>query len=182
MTDNQQPLTDDEINAVASQLQRLPRGYLPLPIFWSVANLVTTPTMEVAPLRNTADGLEIYLTQRPENDPHWPSGWHIPGTVIRSTDEEGSLASGFARVLKDELGEGIRYVGEPVQVTTKFWDVTRGRELDLVHYIEVEVIDDTKLTGQFFPVNSLPESTLEHHKIMIPEIVAAYEAAKSSAS
>lgn len=176
MEENNQPLTNEEIEAVASLLQRLPRGYLPQPIFWAVASLVTTPTMEVAPLRKTANGLEIYLTQRPENDPHWPSGWHIPGTVIRSTDEEGSLASGFARVLQDELGEGMRYVSEPVQVTTKFWDVTRGRELDLVHYIEVEVIDEAKLTGRFFPVDSLPETTLEHHKIMIPEIAAAFRA------
>ncbi len=175
MSDQNQTLTEQEIQNVADMLARLPRGYLPQPIFWAVARLVTMPCMEVAPLRIVNGQLEIYLTQRPENDPHWPNGWHIPGTIIRSSDEEGSLKTGIERVLKDEL-EGLRCVSEPAFVTMKFWDVTRGRELDLVHYVLVETTDETKLDGKFFSVENLPESTLEHHKIMIPEIATAYRA------
>lgn len=172
-------VTDDEINQVAEILSRLPKGFLPFPIFIQVTRLVTTPTMEVAPLRMVNGSPEIYLTQRPHDDPYWPSGWHIPGTVIRSTDNEHDFSSGFARVLADELGEAFTFVEEPVFVGIKFWDVSRGRELDMVHYVHVEVDEDAILPGKFFTVDELPETTLEHHKIMIPEIIAAFESARN---
>jgi hypothetical protein len=171
------PLTDEEIRVTAENLRRLPKGFLPKEIFLAVAELVTTPTMEVAPLRVNENGqTEILLTQRPADDEHWPNGWHMPGTVIRSTDEEGSLTTGFNRVLQSELDEDVRPVAEPVFVGTKFWDVERGREFDQMYYIEVEANDETP--GQFFTADTLPDNTLSHHKVMIPEIIAAFEASK----
>jgi hypothetical protein len=177
----ERPLTDEEIRITAENLKRLPKGFLPKEIFLAVAELVTTPTMEVAPLRiNENRQTEVLLTQRPADDAHWPNGWHMPGTVIRSTDEEGSLRSGFNRILQSELKEDVRPLAEPVFVGTKFWDVERGRELDQMYYIEVEANDETP--GQFFTVDNLPETTLAHHKVMIPEIIMAFEFNKQRAS
>jgi hypothetical protein len=97
----------------------------------------------------------------------------MPGTVIRSTDQEGSLDSGFHRILAGELEGRVQPLAEPVYVGMKFWDVERGRELDQMHYIEVEADADTP--GQFFAIDNLPATTLDHHKVMIPEIMAAFE-------
>lgn len=173
------PLSKEEIDQAASLLRRLPKGFLPYDIFIQVARLVTTPTMEVAPIRMREGKLEIYLTKRSPHDLHWPSSWHIPGTVIRSTDDEGNFTSGFKRVLDDELGPAFQYVSDPQLVYTKFWDVLRGRELDMVHYIWVEVNETTPINGAFFQRENIPESTIEHHKIMIPEIFATIEGAIS---
>ena len=139
--------------------------------------------MEVAPLRMTNEGrIEILLTQRPADDKHWPNEWHIPGTVIRSTDEPGNFHTGFQRVLHDELNDAVVYPTEPQFVGVKFWDAHRGRELDHLHYVEVSVVDGAKVPGQFFDVTQLPETTIATHKIMIPEIAEAYRQRKSQAS
>jgi hypothetical protein len=65
-------------------------------------------------------------------------------------------------------------IDTPVQVTTKFWDVERGRELDSVFYFETDVKDEDILEGTFFPVDQLPDLTIDHHKVMIPEIAVAF--------
>ena len=176
---HEKSLSEEEIRVTAEYLRRLPKGFLPKEIFLAVAELVTTPTMEVAPLRTNEQGqTEVLLVQRPADDAHWPSGWHMPGTVIRSTDQEGSLDSGFHRILAGELEGQVRPLANPVYVGMKFWDVERGRELDQMHYIEVEADDIADMPGQFFTIDTLPDTTLGHHKVMIPEIMAAFEVNK----
>lgn len=168
-----QPLTPEEIRETAERLRRLPKGFLPLEIFLAVAEKVATPTIDVAPLRTHEGRLQVFMLRRPDDDEHWPGQWHIPGTVLRATDEENSFNSGLARLFDGETEGLVVPVGEPKHVGTKFWDVERGRELDHLHYVEVEALSDD-LPGQFFPVDELPDDTIAHHKIIIPEIVDAY--------
>lgn len=173
-------LSDSDILDIAKKLERLEPGYLPEPIFHALTKIIVLPTMEVAPVRINIHGeVEVLLTQRDKNDRYWPGGWHMPGTVLRATDNVGELNSGLERVLRDELFDAVRPVGELTFVGTKFWDIERGRELDQMHYLEVEVVDATKLPGGFFTLTSLPDLTIDCHKIMIPEIIAAFERAKS---
>jgi len=169
--------TSEEISFAAHVLRRLQKGFLPEELFLAVAEKVTMPTMEVAPVRRTAnDRVEVLLTQRPANDPYWPNGWHIPGTVIRSTDNEGTdFLSGVNRVLEGELKGVVRMKGELQYVGMKFWDVARGRELDQLFYFETDTKDEELMEGRFFSTDNLPSTTLEHHKIMIPEILEAFE-------
>lgn len=171
--------TEQEIAQATEVLSRLTKGFLPFPLFLQVTRLMTTPTMEVAPIRMRGDEPEVFLTQRPVDDPYWPNGWHIPGTVIRSTDEPESFKSGFDRVLRDELGPAFSYVNQPVFVGMKFWDVLRGRELDMLHFVDVEVDESRPLPGKFFTLDELPETSLAHHKIMIPEIIEAFMKGKN---
>lgn len=167
--------SDQEIQQAANVISRLPKGYLPFDLFIAIAAKVTVPTMEVVPLRRNGDKLEILLTQRPEDDPYWPSGWHMTGTVIRANDAEGTdFSSGIQRVLRDELHGTVTPLGEIKFAGMKFWDVARGRELDRMFYFETDARDEDVQGGKFFDVDNLPESTLEHHKVMIPEIVAKF--------
>lgn len=174
--------TDEEIHQAAEIIARLPKGYLPFELFIAVAAKITMPTMEVAPLRKNGDKLEVLMTQRPADDPYWPSGWHLTGTVIRANDNEGAdFASCFERVLRDELHNTIHPLDEMHYVGMKFWDVKRGRELDQMFYFETNARDEDVREGAFFDVENLPETTLEHHKIMVPEIAAAFRAVETQA-
>lgn len=167
--------TQEEIRQAAEVLNRLPRGFLPLELFIAVAEKVATPTMELAPLRRNANGsVEVLLVQRPEDDLHWPGAWHMPGTILRATDEEGSFKSGFERILDGELHGAVKPINDIQLVGTKFWDIERGRELDHIHYFETDVRNEDLIDGRFFDVNSLPELIIPHHKKMIPEIVEAF--------
>ncbi len=178
--DPKQPLNPEEIKQTVEYLRRLPKGFLPLEIFNAVAELVTTPTIEVAPVRMNAEGnAEVLLLQRPDDDAYWPGEWHMPGTVLRSTDEEGSFTSGFKRIFGGELAGKVVPLGEPKVLGTNFWDVERGRELATKHFVEVEVDADAELPGKFFALDNIPENTIEHHRVMIPEMLAAFEAAKA---
>jgi hypothetical protein len=170
--------TDDEIKQAVDVLNRLPKGFLPHSLFIAVAAKVTMPTMELVPVRWNKDGeVEVLLTQRPDDDPYWPNQWHMPGTVIRASDNEGTdFSSGMERVLQNELHGKIRMIGKPQYVGMKFWDVARGRELDQVFYFETDATDEDVVEGKFFLANNLPESTMAHHKIMIPEIATAFKA------
>lgn len=170
--------TPEQIEQAASVLRSLSPGFLPKELFLEIARLTPTATIELAPVRRgPSDSVEIYLTQRPDDDPHWPGQWHIPGTVLRSTDVADDFTSGFERVLKDELSQQVEPIGPPTYVGLKFWDVARGREVDHVHYIEVDQGSVQTEGGAFFPSDDLPDNLIEHHRSMIAEILAAYTAA-----
>lgn len=173
--------TQEELQQAVDVLARLPRGFLPKQVFLEVARLVTTPTIEVAPLRENADGtIEILLTKRPADDPHWANMWHITGTILLSTDEEGDgFTSGVERVLRGELQGVIPILDGVHYVSTKFWDVARGRELDQIFYFKTNVADEAVREGRFFNVEHLPESVIDHHKIMISEIVQKFRKNRS---
>jgi len=168
--------TDDEIKQVVDVINRLEKGFLPFELFIALASKITMPTMELLPIRRAENGdVEVLLTQRPADDPYWPNEWHIPGTVIRASDNEGTnFSSGVERVLQNELHGTIKMIGKPRSAGMKFWDVARGRELDQMFYFETNAKDADVVEGKFFPANNLPETTMSHHKIMIPEIVAAF--------
>ena len=169
--------SEKEIHQAVETIWKLPKGTLPIELFYAVAAKVTVPTMELAPLRVAGNKIEILLTRRAETDPYWPNLWHLTGTVLRADDDEGSdFSSGVTRVLRDELHGSIPMIGKPQFVGIHFWDVPRGRELDQVFYFVTNAQDDAVQEGQFFDVTDLPDTTIEHHKVIIPEIVTAFEA------
>lgn len=169
-----QPLTPEEIRETAERIRRLPKGFLPKDIFEALAEKIVIPTVNLAMLRNNNGRIEVFLMQRPQDDPYWPGQWHITGTVLLSTDEDGSYNSAFHRLFGGEAEGKLAPIGEPRYVNTKFESGARGQEIDQRHYVEVEALSDD-LPGQFFPVDELPEGVIEEHgSVAVPEIVAAY--------
>lgn len=168
------PPSSEEIQIAADVIERLPKGFLPYPLFMAITAKVVTPTLELAIFRNTSKGLEILLTRRPDDDKYWPGEWHVPGTVIRSTDQEGSYKTCFERILSDEL-QGLVAVSDPVWVKTEFWDMERGREIDQLHYAMALYVQDLPNDSAFFSVNELPNDLMRHHRSMIATIVDIYK-------
>lgn len=178
MTARRHDVTKEEIEQAAKIINRLPKGFLPYPLFMAVAAKVVTPTLELIILRKSHEGLEVLMTKRLEEDVYWPGEWHIPGTVIRSTDAAGTFASCFERILQDEL-KGLVSVTEPEFVSIEFWDIHRGREIDQLYIANVKASAQLSDGMAFFPIDNLPSNTMEHH-VSIVEIAKSYLGKKAS--
>ena len=61
---------EEEINRAASLLKGLPRGYMPKPLFYAMAEKIVLPTVELMVFRRAKTGVELLLTQRLNNDPY----------------------------------------------------------------------------------------------------------------
>lgn len=169
--------SENEIKQAVDIISRLQKGLLPLELFHAVAAKTVTPTVDLVPVRRGKDGEpELLLVQRPADDPYWPNEWHVTGAMIRAFDKEGAdFLDAKKRVLEGELHGTIRMINEPQYIGAKFWDVARGRELEHVFYFETDAKDEDVVEGKFFTENNLPELTISHHKILIPEIIAAFK-------
>lgn len=180
VTESYEQLTSEEIETVVRLLDRLPKGFLPLPIFEAVAAKVTTPSIELIPYRITESGkVQVLMTRRGPDDKFWPNEWHAPGTILRATDEENTYNSAFQRITNGELMGEVEVKSEPEYYFTKFDEVRRGRELRQVFAMEVAADDESLVSGQFFDIDNLPEDTIEHHKTMLeqlyPELIARHQ-------
>lgn len=160
-------LSPREIAAAKETLAKLEPGLLPLDIFLQVARLCVTTTVEMVPLRHNLDNGkdEVLLVRRESDDPIWPNMLHIPGTVLRSTDRQGDYSDAFKRIFDGELG-GVKTDGEPVFIRNAFQQVKRGRELALVHYVE---LSEQPPNGQFYATDELPEDLVDHQLTYIRE-------------
>ena len=161
-------MSEEEINKAAALLSKLKPGYLPQRLFDEINRLHVTSTVVVVPLVRLADGPQVLLVQRGygPNEPVWPGHWHLPGTMLRPDDKEGSYSDAFKRILDGELG-GVATSGQPEYVLTGFTETKRGREHTQVYWIEVT---GKPVIGSLFPVSNLPIPNLEHE---IPYIKAA---------
>lgn len=166
--------TEQEINDAVAVIRRLPQGFLPKQLFYAIAEKTVTSTVEMMVLRSNDGIVEILLTQRPSDDLYWPNAWHIPGTVLLSTDSEGSYESAFSRIFDGELDGKVTLLSEPSRVITKFWDNKRGRELDQVFFVDVLVSDVGSEDGEFYPIDSLPDGLLEMYSHIFPDGLVAY--------
>ena len=173
------PLSESEINQTAELLARIPAGFLPFPIFRQVARLAVFSIVEVVPMRVNAEGaVEVLLLKRGEEKQDWPELWpgilHTPGTVIRPTDELGSYAQAFRRILQDEL-HGVALAGEPQYVYNILHHNKRGTESAQVFIAEVTGEPEA---GAFYPADHLPSNIMLSQLDFIPTAVKAFKAQK----
>jgi hypothetical protein len=155
--------TPEEIAIAAKILSRLKPGFLPLSLFLETARLTVSSIVEVVPLRKSGDSIQVLLTKRDDDDPNWPGMLHTPGTVVRPTDEEGSYASAFGRILGDELAS-VELAGEPQHVDSILHKVKRGMEDAKVFFVEVT---GEPIMGTFHDITALPENVVDTQIDMI---------------
>ena len=152
-------------------LKELEAGFLPYDVFVEVARLTVLSIIEFVPLRKNEKGeVEILLLSRGEDDPIWPNDLHVPGTVVRPTDNEGQVYLAFERILNDEL-QGTN-VSAPHYVGNILHKSKRGTEQAQVFW--VEVLGDP-LIGHFYEIDSLPENTMHSQLDFIKQAAKNYQ-------
>lgn len=117
-------------------------------------------SIQAVVLRQQEGRMQVLLTKRPKNDEHWPEMYHVPGTIVRSSDE---LSLNFSSIpapsirarLSDELGMEI-YKSE-LLFTCPFVGA-RGKEISFVYLVRV---GEQEGLGEFFDVNKLPETFIQ---------------------
>ena len=79
-------MTKEETNKLVELLKQIEPGFLNFDVFIQIARLVVLSIIEFVPLRIKGDKIEVLLLSRGGDDPIWPNELHVPGTVIRPTE------------------------------------------------------------------------------------------------
>ncbi len=169
-------LTLDEINKLVELLHKLRPGFLPKEIFFEIIRLIPAAIVDIVPLIEINNELQVLLIERESDDPFFGGQVHIPGTSLRSTDAKGNFKSAFDRIIQGEL-KGVSVISEPVFCGSSFHDTTRGSELTLIHWV---LVDQTINIGKFYLVNDLPSNIVPHQKNTIGIAVENYRKSKTN--
>ncbi len=153
------------------------RGKIPRWAFETLPRIIPQFSIELAVLRPdasmNADRHEVFLIQRPNDDPYWPGELHIPGTTMYMLDDEASM---WKRLLDSELlvaKDGRRPAMKTqfaFHMTTTRAERARGPGMHAVFYAWVPP-GTTFENGVFYPMRTLPTNTIGHHRRMIGLLV-----------
>ena len=149
-------MTKEETNKLVELLKQIEPGFLNFDVFIQIARLVVLSIIEFVPLRIKGDKIEVLLLSRGGDDPIWPNELHVPGTVIRPTDNENKIYMAFNRIINEEL-KGTK-LSEPYFVGSILHKSKRGAEHAQVYWVEVK--EEPKV-GKFYPVDELPTNLIE---------------------
>ena len=162
-------MNSDETIELAAQLNRYEPGFLPEPLFVSIARLAVLTAIEFIPLRRTTDGtIQVLLFERPDTDPVWPGMLHTPGTVVRPSD--ATLEDSFKRLFKDELGNQQAYT--PLFIGTDLIHHKRGSTVTLEHLLQV---DQVLGEGTFYDVDTIPDHFIPQQRLMVQRAVERFK-------
>lgn len=140
-------------SGLAKLLDEIKPGYYSDALFNSLLRLVVSTTFVLIPLRKKPSGTDVHLLKRDPDDPYYSKMLHPAGTVIRVTDH--NLDTIFHRLVEKELSKMEIKVG-PVFVGVIFDEIKRGKEISLIHWIEVESNEDV----DFYNASSLPKDII----------------------
>lgn len=164
-------LSEEEIKTLADLLSKLGPGFLPAPVFYQIARLTVTPTIQIVPLHYELGGkIDVLLLPRDQNDPIWPGKLHVPRTVVRANDD---AASPFVRIIGEELANTP--VSQPVFVKNVFQHSGRGMEASQIYCVAIE---GQPKVGELYDVKKLPGNLMESQLGFIPAAVETFLATR----
>jgi hypothetical protein len=169
MSQNKDVLSETDIKNLVALLGKCTPGDLPSEVFEAVARIAVYPAVEWVILRNKNKKLEVLLTKREDDDPVWPSLLHIPGTVLRPTDD--SFSDAFERLYNDEL-KGLHLSG-PTLSSVSFNTYARGQSIGIEYWLICED-SKNKNIGKFYNVEYLPKNLIKEQVIIIKRAVESY--------
>ena len=112
--------------------------------------------------------VEVWLAQRPKSEPAYPGMYHAPGSAMRSGEQFEDV---FARLEKKEFRVKLltwRFITNVNNPGEK-----RGHFLSIVYLCRLP--DEAGQRGNWFPVDQLPDSTVDcHREKIIPVAVQAF--------
>ena len=155
---------------VCETLGRLTPGRLPSDIFHAIARLIVTTTFVVVPLVQRDGPTLVLLNKRRAAAVTYPSMYDVPGTIIRADDAD--LSAVYGRLKKSEMPNLVIKAG-PVLVGPVFDQIDRGREVSLIHWVE---IDDDPSVSQLFDIGALPENLVKTDRARIAMAADAFQA------
>jgi hypothetical protein len=138
---------------LAKLLDEVEPGYYSAALFHSLLRLVVSTTFVLIPLRKKPSSLDVHLFKRDPDDLYYPKMLHPAGTVIRVTDHNLDIV--FHRLVEKELS-GMKIKVGPIFVGVVFDQIKRGKEISLIHWIEVESNEDM----DFYNTSALPKDII----------------------
>jgi hypothetical protein len=160
---------DSKPEDIARLLNEYTPGFLPEPLFVSIARLVVLSAVEFIPLRTKPNGeIEVLLFKRPSTDPVWPNKLHSPGTMLRPIDK--SLFDAFDRLFSDELR-----LSDPVNPIFVGTYLTHHKRGSIATFEYVIPITKEVSEGKFYSINKLPENFITEQKEMVLRAAEKYK-------
>ena len=139
-------------------------------LFNAIARHSVGVAIETVLLRRSAkNGLEVYMTLRGA-DVAYANQWHVPGSYIRPGE---TMEDVLRRLSTTEYGVDIVRAD-----FVKDFFVPEERFRTILDHIRLVCVKSlpTAHNGQWFPVENLPENTVDIHKMfIIPAAIDAYE-------
>lgn len=163
-------VSEQETKSTVSAIQKMIKiKNVPQRIFDQFQKVFGGTSLEVVPIRyNEKGGIEIFMIKRPENDMYWPSQLHVPGTMVFAWDwsANNDFSKPWSRLMKKEIIQNNEGVVMPV--STIHLDTLRGAETAHINNIVFKgpVSDEG---GGWYPITSLPDDIIAHHKVIITE-------------
>lgn len=128
----------------------------------------TVACVEIALIRDSANGREIFLTYRRDE---FYDGWHIPGAVIQAGEKVEDVIN---RVARDELG-GAQFTPQffswfEYLKGTRVGESARGNAISLIFSAEApEDLRESEL-AKFFPPSNIPRDLITEHVPVVEAI------------
>jgi hypothetical protein len=141
-------------------------GKQPFELFTQMARIAVLPTYEAAIIRPNEEkaSVDILMKQRKSeggNQDWWEGQWHVPGTVMLSSDEYPENFEDFSvmrnRLFKAELGDALEIVGEPYILPPVLRGGDRGKEVTVRELMLADIKQGKQLPDNthFFEIRNV---------------------------
>lgn len=141
---------------------------MPPEVFEAIGRVSVYPAIEFVILRNKGTATEVLLTRRSPDDITWPNMYHVPGTVLRPTDN--SFEDAMSRLYVDELA-GFE-LSSPQFVGAHFNHYARGTGVGFEYYASVM---NEPTNGTFFNVTDLPDDLIVEQRAILQRALNVYQ-------
>ncbi len=157
---------------IAEQLQRIEPGAYGTPLYNALARLGLNVAMEAMAFRlNGVTGkIEVYMRHRTSAEAY-AFQWHAPGSVMRVGENWRSVATR----LGGEFGTNIVSYDEIGELFTK---EERGPFLSKIFLVRLKDDPREDARHRWYPVDDLPQVTVDHHEEYIIPLAAMIYAAR----
>lgn len=169
-------LTDAEAEKLGTLIAKA-RFPLPRPVFDGWVENLPHAALELGIVRESTEGPQIFMKQRPPDDKHWPLLWYVPGTLIRQNE---SINDAYERLVTSEIGKHLEFGLGPLQFVgiqeflkgNGVHQCRRGHEIALIH--TVRFAGNIPCTGTWHTFARLPESTIGFHRTIVDTVRKSY--------